>query len=154
MTIFSYSSGDILRTNTAAIVNPVNCVGVMGKGLALQFKRKYPAMFDAYKKICKARHLSPGCILVWDNSKYHASGPKFVFNLSTKDDWKSRSKLEYVRSGVGYIRDYITSKPIPSISIPALGCGLGGLDWCNVEPIIRENLEGIDGLDVILFPPK
>jgi O-acetyl-ADP-ribose deacetylase (regulator of RNase III) len=125
---------DILTHNSEYIVNPVNCVGVMGKGLALQVKLKYPNVFRVYKEACNKGLVKVGKMLVVDN----------IINFPTKQDWRNPSKLEWIESGLKDLRQLIIDRNIQSISIPKLGCGLGGLDWHDVKPLIDKYLSGLN----------
>lgn len=142
-------SGDILDADTAAVVNPVNTVGVMGAGLALQFKRKYYfEMFGDYVEACNDGTLRIGKVMV------HAVGHgRYVISFPTKQDWKDPSRLEWVDRGLTDLKRRIIALGIKSIAIPPLGCGLGGLDWVEVRKLIEERLGELD-IDVVLYVPK
>ena len=118
--------GDILNAEAAALINPVNCVGVMGKGLALQFKRAFPANFAAYAAACQAQEIAPGRIFV-----FRTEAPRhrrFIVNFPTKRHWRDASRLEDIRLGLQSLAMAIGQFGIRSIALPPLGCGLGGLD--------------------------
>ncbi|WP_220038671.1 macro domain-containing protein [Curtobacterium sp. MCLR17_040] len=132
-------------------MNTVNTEGVMGKGIALQFKQAYPEMFKAYQKEAKSGHLSLGSMHVWESGMLE--GPRYVINFPTKGHWRSRSKLSDVRAGLIDLVRVIRELNIKSIAVPPLGCGNGGLDWRDVEPIIRQALEGLTDVEVLLYPP-
>ncbi len=154
MTI-SFKKGDMFAEHVDALVNTVNCVGVMGKGVALEFKKRWPANFKAYKNLCDAKELSPGRMFIFDNSELFASeGPRYLVNFPTKAHWRSKSKLSYVAGGLDALAEEIKSLGIKSIAIPPLGCGNGGLDWCDVRPLIEAKLSGLEGVDIVVFPPK
>lgn len=154
MTI-EYKNGDMFAEPVQAIVNTVNCVGVMGKGVALEFKKRWPANFKAYKKICDAKELSPGQMFVFDTKELFASqGPQYLVNFPTKDHWRSKSKITYVEEGLDALRDKILEYGIQSIAIPPLGCGNGGLDWEEVRPLVETKLSGLDNVRVVIFQPK
>jgi O-acetyl-ADP-ribose deacetylase (regulator of RNase III) len=154
MTII-YKSGDMFSEPVQAVVNTVNCVGVMGKGVALEFKKRWPANFKAYKKICDAKELSPGQMFVFEtNELFSSEGPRFLVNFPTKAHWRSKSKLSYVEDGLDALTEAIMSKKIESIAIPPLGCGNGGLDWAEVRPLIEAKLGRLSGVEIIVFPPK
>ncbi len=135
--MLTYHHGEnILEAQTQALVNPVNCVGVMGAGLALQFKKAFPAMFSNYKRVCKSGSMQPGTIHpvriqtnLW---------PLWIVNFPTKNDWRNPSRLEYIWEGLTSLEEFIEILKIQSISIPPLGCGLGGLPWKLVLPLIKD----------------
>lgn len=126
--------GNIFESNTEAIVNTVNCVGVMGKGLALQFKKKYPENFMAYKNACDLGQVKVGKMFVYKANTLF--GNKYIINFPTKKHWRNPSKLEYIVAGLDDLIEIIKSNEIKSIAIPPLGCGLGGLDWVIVKRLI------------------
>ncbi len=132
----SLISQDIFSMKTDAIVNPVNCVGVMGAGLARQFRLKYPEMFREYAKVCMNNTLRPGIMHVFIISTKQT--PNFIINFPTKLHWKDPSDVSYITKGLIALREEIVSREIHSIAIPKLGCGYGGLDWNVVRrEIIR-----------------
>jgi len=145
------TSGNLLRTDAEALVNTVNTEGVMGKGIALQFKKAYPVMFDAYRKAAKAGEIRLGSVQVWPTEQM--SGPKFIINFPTKGHWKSRSKLKDIESGLVDLVRVIQKLGIESIAVPPLGCGNGGLDWRDVEPRIVAAFARVPNVDVLLFTP-
>ena len=144
------STGNLLMAPAQALVNAVNTVGVMGKGLALQFKKAYPAMFREYQAAAKAGELTPGRVQVWASDRLE--GPRYVVNFPTKRDWRTPSKLEYVDTGLDDLARVIVELGITTIALPALGCGNGGLDWQVVRELIVKKLEGLD-VEVLLFAP-
>lgn len=143
-------TGDILAADVEAIVNPVNCVGVMGRGLALQFKQAYPANFKAYKAACDAHLVCPGQMFI---SETGTVSPRYVINFPTKRHWKDRSYIEDIDSGLLALADEVRERFIRSIAVPALGAGLGGLDWNDVLPRIKAALNDIQDLRVLVFEP-
>ncbi len=118
-----------------AIVNTVNCIGVMGKGIALQFKSRYPDMYDEYVRVCLAGALEPGEILVWENPK---APPKFVFNLATKGEWREPSQYSWIENGLLEMAIRMKSYRINSVAMPALGCTNGKLEWPKVKKLIQD----------------
>ncbi len=144
-------SGDLLSADTEAIVNTVNCVGVMGKGIALQFKRGYPANFKEYEKACKKGSVRLGHMFVVPTNQL--DGPKWIINFPTKGHWREGSHLSDIESGLKDLVSVIAELGITSIAIPPLGAGNGGLDWNDVRPLITRELSGLAGLDVQLFEP-
>ena len=144
-------SGDLLSADTEAIVNTVNCVGVMGKGIALQFKRAHPANFKEYEKACKKGSVRLGHMFVVPTNQL--DGPKWIINFPTKGHWREGSNLSDIESGLKDLVSVIAELGITSIAIPPLGAGNGGLDWNDVKPLITRELSELAGLDVQLFEP-
>ena len=153
MTI-AFKNGDMFREPVQALVNTVNCVGVMGKGVALEFKRRWPANFDAYRRICDAKALSPGKMFVFDRGGLVEDGPRYLINFPTKAHWKSKSELSYVTDGLDDLVRVIAELDIKSIALPPLGCGNGGLDWADVKPLIEDKLGSLNDVKVVVFAPK
>lgn len=140
------SNGDIFKSKCEALVNPVNIKGIMGKGLALAFKTKYPAHFENYKRACQSGEMTTDKVLAYQEK----NGPMIIC-LATKADWRDSSKIEYVSAGLDDLVNRIKALGIRSIAIPKLGCGLGGLDWGKVRPLIVEKMSAIDGIDVEIY---
>lgn len=145
-------TGDILKADTQAIVNTVNCVGVMGRGLALQFKGAFPANFRLYKTACDRGEVQPGRMLVYDRGALNS--PRYIINFPTKRHWKDKSRIEDIKCGLTALEVEIESRGIESIAIPPLGCGLGGLDWAEVRPLIEEAIGSIPGIRAVVFEPE
>jgi O-acetyl-ADP-ribose deacetylase (regulator of RNase III) len=127
--------GDILEAKAEALVNTVNCVGVMGKGLALQFKQAFPANFVAYQSACRAGEVVPGSMFIFDRGKLAA--PRYLINFPTKRHWRDDSRIEDIRSGLESLVADVRRLGVRSIGVPPLGCGLGGLNWRDVRPMIE-----------------
>ena len=144
--------GDLLGSNMMALVNPVNTVGVMGKGLALQFKNAYPNNFKAYLKACKQDQVRVGKMFIFDCGLQHS--PRYIINFPTKQHWRHPSKLEYIGTGLEDLILQIQTLEIQSIAIPALGVGLGGLDWRVVKPLIIKAFVALPDVQVLLFEPQ
>jgi len=144
-------AGNLLDADVDALVNTVNTVGVMGKGLALQFRRAYPAMFDDYQRAATAGQLHLGQMHVWRTGA--VTGPAYVINFPTKGHWRSRSRIDDIDRGLTDLARVIRDLGIHSIAVPPLGCGNGGLDWTQVEPRIRATLAGLDDVRILLYPP-
>lgn len=144
--------GNLLAADVDALVNTVNTVGVMGKGIALQFRRAYPEMFKEYERAAKAGELQLGKMHVWSTGQI--TGPRFIINFPTKRHWKARSKIADVSAGLVDLVRVVKDLGIRSIAVPPLGCGNGGLRWHDVGPIIREAFSGLPDVDVVLFPPS
>ena len=147
------TQGDLLKQDDVdAIVNTVNCVGVMGKGIALQFKNKWPDNFTRYAAACKAGEIRLGRMFVYD-----AGGlvkPHYIINFPTKEHWRGASTLEFIREGLSDLIAQLRSLKIRSIAIPPLGCGNGGLNWRDVRPLIEHAFGSLPDVDVRLFEPK
>ena len=144
--------GDILNADAEALVNTVNCVGVMGRGIALQFRKKFPENFRHYKKACDAGELRPGSMLVEDMGRMF--NPRYIINFPTKDHWRSGSRIEDIQSGLLALVDEVRNRRIKSIAVPPLGCGLGGLDWNVVKKMITEAFEDVEDVRVLLYEPN
>lgn len=152
--MISERHGNLLEAETDALVNTVNTVGVMGKGVALQFKRAYPANFKAYKRACDLGQVELGRMFVWDAGELDGRKPRFVINFPTKQHWKSRSRLSDIKAGLEDLIRVIDERSIRTIALPPLGCGHGGLRWSDVKPLILEAFAGRPDVEVILFPPE
>ncbi len=153
MTI-EYKNGDMFNEPTEAIVNTVNCVGVMGKGVALEFKRRWPDNFKAYKRLCDDKKLSPGQMFVFDNNDFLDAGKhRYLINFPTKQHWRSRSKIEYVQDGLVDFIKQVHELGIKSVAVPPLGCGNGGLDWADVRPLIEEAVAKLPEVHFVIFGP-
>jgi len=144
MPLLNYQKGDIFDSNAHVITNPVNCEGFMGKGLALAFKQKYPAMFLAYQQDCKARRLRIG-----RPTLYKESTP-WVLNFPTKDTWRANSKLEYIEQGLQYFVANYKRVGIESIAFPKLGTLNGKLSWDSVGPLMAKYLSQLD-IEVAIY---
>lgn len=143
--------GNILDADTEAVVNTVNEVGIMGKGLALAFKYRYPENFTAYEAACKRREVRVGRMFVTE--RMDMFGPRCLVNFPTKKHWRDGSRLEWVRAGLDDLRKVILERRIRSIAVPPLGCGNGGLDWRVVRPLIVEKLGDLPDCAVSIFDP-
>ncbi len=143
--------GDILKHEADALVNTVNCMGVMGRGIALQFRRAFEDNYEAYRKAAKAKEIRPGQMFVFERSTIEQ--PRCIINFPTKRHWKENSRIEDIESGLMDLVRVIQDKGIRSIAIPPLGCGLGGLDWAAVRPLIEQALSSIPEVDAYLFEP-
>lgn len=131
------TSGDLLKAEADAIVNTVNCVGVMGKGIALQFKQKWPENFKAYAKACKQGFVRPGQMFMHELGRFGGK-PYFIINFPTKEHWRGKSELSFIEDGLKDLVRVVQEYGIRSIAIPPLGCGNGGLDWAVVQPMIEK----------------
>lgn len=155
MSVNVIESGDLFAAGAEAIVNPVNCVGTMGKGLALAFKLKFPANNLAYQAACRRLELAPGGIHVFDQGEpAQGSGqPRWLVNLATKNHWRDDSKIEWVRDGAAALCRWATANGVKSIACPALGAGNGRLPWPDV---LREVTHAFrdTGVALQLFAPQ
>lgn len=150
--MFEYKTGDILAEDAEALVNTVNCVGVMGRGIALQFKNAFPDNFKAYEKACKREDVRPGRMLVFETGQL--TSPRYIINFPTKRHWRGKSRMEDIEAGLADLQKVIRETGIRSIAIPPLGSGLGGLDWTEVRPRIEEALRGFNDLRIVIFQPN
>jgi O-acetyl-ADP-ribose deacetylase (regulator of RNase III) len=146
-----FTTGNLLEADVDALVNTVNTVGVMGKGIALMFKEAFPENFRAYAAACKMGEVQIGRMFVTERSDL--VGPRFIINFPTKKDWKHPSKLEWVEEGLAALNYEITARGIRSIAIPPLGAGNGGLDWYKrVRPLIERTLSDV-AADIVIYEP-
>jgi O-acetyl-ADP-ribose deacetylase (regulator of RNase III) len=150
--MIQYKIGDILADDAEALVNTVNCVGIMGRGIALQFKNAFPRNFHAYEQACDRHEIHPGKMFVFENDSL--TNPRYIINFPTKRHWRGKSRIDDINSGLVALIEEIKSRQIRSIAIPPLGAGLGGLDWKEVRPRIESALKGLEGLDVRVYEPK
>jgi O-acetyl-ADP-ribose deacetylase (regulator of RNase III) len=150
--MINYVRGNILKAKTEALVNPVNCVGVMGRGLALQFKHAFPANFQAYFRACRRGELRPGRMLTFDTGS--VEWPRYVVNFPTKRHWRDKSLIEDIEAGLVSLAREVQLHGIQSIAIPPLGCGLGGLCWDDVRLLMECYLGDLNGVSVIVFKPS
>ena len=146
------TEGNLLQAEVDALVNTVNCVGYMGKGIALQFKQAFPANFREYESACKAKQVQPGRMLIHDNGRLAL--PYYIINFPTKRDWRAKSRMEDIRSGLDALVEDVWRLGIRSIAVPPLGCGLGGLDWNEVRPLIENAFAAVPDVRVLLYAPK
>ena len=146
------TQGNLLAANAEALVNTVNTEGVMGKGIALQFRQAYPEMYRAYEKACKSGEVRLGEMHVFDLGGL-ADGPRWIINFPTKGHWRARSNLTDVEKGLGDLTEKIRQLGIRSLALPPLGCGNGGLDWNEVRPVIEKAFSKLPDVQVLLFAP-
>lgn len=143
--------GNLLAEKTEALVNPVNCVGVMGKGVALQFKRAFPGNFKQYQKACKNNEVEPGRMFIVATDSL--LNPRYIINFPTKGHWRQPSQLDDIKAGLAALVADVQRLGIRSIAIPPLGCGNGGLDWAEVKPLIIDAFKPLPKVEVIVFEP-
>jgi O-acetyl-ADP-ribose deacetylase (regulator of RNase III) len=150
--MITFTSGNILRADVEAIVNTVNCVGVMGRGIALQFKKAWPDNFNAYAAACKQQEVLPGRMFITETGQL--TSPQYIINFPTKRHWRGASKIGDIELGLNALAHNIKEKGIRSIAIPPLGSGLGGLAWADVRQLIEEKLTNLDDVSIYVYEPK
>jgi O-acetyl-ADP-ribose deacetylase (regulator of RNase III) len=148
------AQGNLLVAPVDALVNTVNTKGIMGKGIALQFKQTFPAMFRDYEKACKAGDVRLGKVHVYDFGGVTTGGPRWIINFPTKGHWRERSRLADVEAALEDLVTTILRLGIRSIAIPPLGCGNGGLNWADVRPRIETAFINLPDVNVLLFEPE
>ena len=146
-----FTTGNLLEADVEALVNTVNTVGAMGKGIALMFREQFPENFEAYKDACKRKEIVLGRMFVTESPELN--GPRWIINFPTKAHWRFPSKLEWIQSGLADLRRVIVEKNIRSIALPPLGSGNGGLDWRDVRPLIEAALSDLTGVDALVYEP-
>jgi len=149
--MIKYTSGNLLEADAEALVNTVNTVGVMGKGIALMFKERYTKNMEEYVRACKAKQVHTGKVFVTETGEL--MGPKWVVNFPTKQHWRSPSKIEWIDQGLDDLKYFITTNKIKSIAIPPLGAGNGGLDWHVVRQHIEKVLADLEGVEILVYEP-
>lgn len=143
--MITYIEENIFNSPAQVITNTVNCVGIMGKGLALEFKNRYPAMFNDYKKRCDKGEVRPGIPYLWEDDHVQ------VLNFPTKRHWKDNSRLDDIEEGLKYLAQNYQSMGIFTLALPQLGCGNGGLEWSDVRALIDRHLANIPDLEVFVY---
>lgn len=149
--MIEYTQGDILQADVEALTNTVNCVGAMGRGIALQFKKAFPQNFKAYAVACKKEELQPGRMFVFETGQL--THPRYIINFPTKRHWRGASRIQDIDSGLKALVETINQYNIQSIAIPPLGSGLGGLNWSEVKPRIEEALQPLADVRVLVYEP-
>jgi O-acetyl-ADP-ribose deacetylase (regulator of RNase III) len=144
--------GDILQADAEALVNTVNCVGIMGRGVALQFRKAFPRNYAIYKVACDNEEVRPGKMLVFDLNRLE--NPRFIINFPTKRHWRGKSNLGDIELGLTALVSEIKNRGIKSVAIPPLGCGLGGLNWLEVRPRIEKTFEQLPAVRTLLYEPS
>ncbi len=146
-----FTQGNLLDARVDALVNTVNTVGVMGKGIALMFKERFPENFAAYEAACKDGEVQVGRMFVQAGAEL--GGPRWIINFPTKKHWRQPTQIEWIEAGLDALKEVIQSKGIRSIALPPLGCGNGGLDWSDVRRRIESALGSLEGVDIVVFEP-
>lgn len=150
--MIKFVDGDFFDYDADIRINTVNCVGVMGAGVAFAFKNKYPEMYSDYVSLCNKGEISPGKPAVWKN--VDSKGKRIeIINFPTKDHWRNKSKYEYIEEGLVWLSNYLKNKNGKIITLPALGCGHGGLDWKVVKQMIKESLSDNEN-EILVFGPQ
>ena len=144
-----FTRGDIFTQPVEALVNPVNCAGVMGRGLALQFRRRFPNVFLAYRDACARADVQPGRIFLQPTGDHQ---PRWIAHFPTKRHWRDRSRLADIDAGLRALATIVTRNRIRSLAVPPLGCGLGSLAWHTVRPLIAAHLSQLDCRTIVLEP--
>lgn len=150
--MIEFKHGDILKENAEALVNTVNCVGVMGRGIALQFKKAFPENFKVYAAACKKHEVQPGRMFVYETGEL--TNPRYIINFPTKRHWRGKSRMEDIEAGLVDMLDTVRQRQIKSIAIPPLGSGLGGLEWPEVKALIVKSMSPLEDVRVIVFEPR
>jgi O-acetyl-ADP-ribose deacetylase (regulator of RNase III) len=146
--VVTFVKGDMFKSPAQVLTNTVNCVGVMGAGVALEFKNRYPMMFDDYKAKCDRGEVQPGQPYLWEDDSAQ------ILNFPTKRDWRNDSVFQDIEDGLKQLANSYAAMGIQSIAMPALGCGLGGLDWSDVRALIEKHLGPLPDLDVYVYEPQ
>ena len=148
--MITYTTGNLLEADTEALVNTVNTVGVMGKGIALAFKNRFPANYQAYAAACQRGEVVTGRMFVTETQAL--LGPRWIVNFPTKQHWRDPSRLEWVQTGLQDLRRFLLAESVQSVALPALGAGLGGLSWPSVRAEIAAALAVLP-VDVRVYQP-
>lgn len=150
--MITFTHGNLLDAKVDALVNTVNTVGVMGKGIALMFKERFPENYRAYAAACKRHELEPGQLFVTERQNW-VGGARWIINFPTKKHWRHKSKMEWIDRGLDELRDFIGRESIRSIAIPPLGSGNGGLVWSDVKSLIVRKLESLSQVLILVYEP-
>lgn len=148
--MIDYEQGNLLDAQCEALVNAVNTVGIMGKGIALQFKQRFPENFRLYAKACSVGQVCTGQMFVTETGD--VLGPRWIVNFPTKQHWREPSRLEWIRDGLQDLRRFIIEYRVTSVALPALGAGLGGLSWPAVRELIEQPLGSLEA-EILVFEP-
>lgn len=149
--MINFIEGNLLKSPAEALVNTVNEVGVMGKGIALMFKEMFPENNEAYELACRRGEVRVGHLFVFESTKHW--GPKWVVNFPTKKHWRNPSEIEWIQAGISELREWITANDIKSIAVPPLGCGNGGLKWSEVKALLVAELSSLEEVRIDVYVP-
>lgn len=149
--MIEFCRGDILSADAEALVNTVNCVGIMGRGIALQFRKAFPENYKLYRAACDKKVVQPGKMLVFDLNRLE--NPRFIINFPTKRHWKGNSRLSDIEEGLKALVREVKERGIRSIAVPPLGCGLGGLSWSEVRPLIESAFRALPSVRALVYEP-
>lgn len=147
--MLTYRDGNLFEDTADAIVNPINCMGVMGAGLALLYKQAYPANYDAYRARCLRREVKVGEMFVFKFKD--RPNPRYIVNFPTKIHWRDGSKLDYIQVGLADLVRVVHAYELKSVALPRIGCGLGQLSWPVVNSLIKEYAEGLQNVDIRIY---
>jgi O-acetyl-ADP-ribose deacetylase (regulator of RNase III) len=150
--VIEFKTGDILKEDVEALVNTVNCVGIMGRGVALRFKEAFPENFKVYALACQRGEVQPGRMLVFETG--YVTNPRYIINFPTKRHWRGKARVEDIEKGLEALVAEVSHRRIRSLAVPPLGSGLGGLDWVVVRPIIERALLPLPHIRVLVFEPQ
>jgi O-acetyl-ADP-ribose deacetylase (regulator of RNase III) len=150
--VIEFKTGDILKEEVEALVNTVNCVGIMGRGVALKFKEAFPENFKAYALACRRQEVQPGRMFVFKTGQL--TNPRYIINFPTKRHWRGRARIEDIEKGLRALVREVRSRGIRSLAVPPLGSGLGGLDWAAVRPHIERALLALSDVRTVVFEPQ
>lgn len=150
--MIEFKRGDLLAEEAEALVNTVNCVGVMGRGIALQFKKAWPENFKAYAAACRRHEVQPGRMLVFETGLL--TNPRYLINFPTKRHWRGNSRIEDIETGLIALVEEVRKRNIRSVAIPPLGAGLGGLDWAEVRMHIERAMHNLPEVKAVVFEPQ
>ena len=149
--MIEHVTGNLLEADAEALVNAVNTVGVMGKGIALQFRQAFPENYNFYRKACQQKEVVPGKMLVFNTD--HLTNPRYIINFPTKRHWRGKSKIDDIKDGLRDLIEVVKTLRIRSVAVPPLGCGNGGLKWETVRPLIESVFATLPGVRVLLYAP-
>jgi O-acetyl-ADP-ribose deacetylase (regulator of RNase III) len=150
--MIQYKTGDIIAEDVEALVNTVNCVGIMGRGVALQFKNAFPDNFKAYEAACRRGEVQPGHMFVFETNQL--TNPRLIINFPTKRHWRGKSRIEDIEAGLEALVHEIRSRHVRTLAIPPLGSGLGGLNWSDVRLRIEQALRDLSDVAIVVFEPS
>lgn len=149
--MIEFTKGNIVEADTEAVVNTVNCLGVCGKGVALEFKKVFPDNYKAYRKHCEDRRLKPGKLFVYVQSRGKELGNLVIINLATKDNWRNDSRIEWIKNGLEELRNLIVDLQLCSVAMPKIGCGNGNLSWDEVKQLVIEFAESLPKTRIVVY---